>query len=210
MRVVLLLLALLCGSAHAQIFTLPTCIPKTVWTPFGTGTDWVRGQEQVTPADPIVSWRAWWCPSASGVWTSYVHLSVERPEWTLNKIDTELTTVFRSADRITALKNTLSVYSVAPTTLERPSWNMAAASAGLALASIKPGPPPADVWQVPASGSSLYNSANGKLVAKINGQSAPPYTVCSCSSAILVGASTYCPLSGGILTVVALCKKVVP
>ena len=203
-----MLLLLMCGSAHAQIFTLPTCIPKTAWTPFGTGTDWVRGQSQASDTDQIVSWRAWWCPGT--VWTPYVHLSVERQGWTLNLIDSELTTVFRSADRMARLKDTINRYTVAPTEAERPSWNMAAGAAGVALDAIKPGPPGPDVWQVPASGSSLYNSDKGKLVAKINGQSALPYTVCSCSSAILVGASTYCPLSGGSLTVVALCKKVVP
>jgi hypothetical protein len=210
MKQFLLSLALLCGSAHAQVFTLPDCIPKTIWTPFGTGTDWVRGQAQPNDPGPITSYRAWWCPNPDGTWTSYLHLSIERPEWTLNLIDTELSTVFRSLDRRAALRDLVNRYNVAPTDLERPSWNAAAQAGADALLLIKPGPPSPAVWRVPASGSSLYTAAAGKLVSKIAGRTASPNALCDATNPIAVGTSTYMPLVGGPASEVTLCKKVSP
>jgi hypothetical protein len=134
----LVLAVLLCGCAvtGAQAGALPACIPKTIWTPFGTGTDWVRGQAD---ADGVTtSWRGWWCPLPDGSWVAYAHLSVERPEWPLNRIDSELSTVFRSADRVAALRDIVNRYSVAPTAAELPAWKAAATQAGAALAAIKP------------------------------------------------------------------------
>ena len=95
-------LLLLCaaGTVHAQAagFALPTCIHKSVWTPFGTGSDWVHDTSAPVKATGVrVSWWGWWCPTADGNWTAYVHMCVEgRTCLTATQVTIELDTAMRT------------------------------------------------------------------------------------------------------------------
>lgn len=194
------------AAAHAQSFTVPSCIPKTFWTPFGTGTNWVLGRAQPVDPGPVTSYRGWWCPTPQGAWLPYAHLSVERTDWPLNQIDTELSTVFRSSDRVNALGALINRYSIPPTETEKPSWDAAAVKVFADLAVIKPSVTPIGVWITPSAGS-IFTFANGKLTG-LTGRKATKGAACDCVKAkALVGASTYCALAAGPATEVTACVQ---
>lgn len=139
-----LLLACVVGlfstAAQAQTFSPPPCAPKTVFSPWASGTPWVRGF--IRPATPgiSVSYRAWWCPNADGTWSSYVHLSVDSQELTTDQIEAEIDAAMGAGGPLQALQMVITKFQVKPMGDEIPIWNEAVAAAKLALAATKPGP----------------------------------------------------------------------
>ena len=210
MRSILIAVALAASavSAPAQVSEItPSCVPKTFWTPFGTGTDWVRGQVKPDPAAPATSFRAWWCPRGSGVWSAYIHLSVDRAEFKAFDVDAALDTAARSADKLAALQDIIDQFSFLPTAAERPSWDAGKAAAWVALAAIKPPPPaPIGTWVTPSAGT-IFTYANGKLTG-VTGRKSVKGATCDCASAkAVVGSTTYCAVAGAAKTEVTACVK---
>ena len=113
-----LLLACVVGlfplAAQAQTFSPPPCAPKTVLSPWASGTPWVRGF--IRPATPgiSVSYRAWWCPNADGTWSSYAHYSVDRLELTADQIEAEILRVRTLTDACSssASRRTMMGFSI--------------------------------------------------------------------------------------------------
>lgn len=213
MRFAKMLVALVTGlMAHvcaAQVvFTLPTCIPKTFWTPFGTGTDWVRGFSQPVAAGPSVSYRAWWCPQTDGSWKAFIHRSVDSVEWSAAVVDRELDTAARSFDKLEALRDAVGRYQRQPTTAERFAWFSAGALATAHLQTIKPPAPAGTIWRTPASGQfTLYVTDGVALKSLISGRKATANALCRCDTTkVMSGTSTYCALASGPATEVTLCR----
>lgn len=141
MRTRLLLLA--CSLpllAQAQTFSPPPCAPKTVMSPWGSGTPWVRGFIQRTVPGIRVSYRAWWCPNPDGTWSSYAHYSVDRLELTAEQLELELNYAMAASSPLAAIQQSIARWQVKPVGDEIPIWNEAVASALLALQAIKPAP----------------------------------------------------------------------
>lgn len=131
------LLPLIC---QAQTFSPPPCLPKTMLTPYGSGTAWVRGFIQHDSAGPRVSFRAWWCPNPDGSWSSYGHYSVDRLELTAAQIELEFQGAAAASSPLAAVQQAIARWQVNPVGDEIPIWNEAVTSAQLMLAATKPGP----------------------------------------------------------------------
>lgn len=125
--------------AHAQTFTPPPCAPKTLLSPWGSGTPWVRGLVQHAGTGPRVSFRAWWCPNADGTWSRYIHLSVERLELTREQIELEIDRASAATSPLAAIQQAVTRFQVAPVGAEVAAWNDAVDAAVAALAPTKPG-----------------------------------------------------------------------
>ena len=139
-----LLLACIAGLlplvAYAQTFAVPPCAPKTIVSPWATGTAWVRGAIAATATAPRVSFRGWWCPNADGTWTKYTHYSVDRLELTSAQIQAEIDAAMGAAGPLAALQQVIAKYQTPPVGNEIAPWNAAVDAVHLALAAIKPGP----------------------------------------------------------------------
>lgn len=71
-----------------------------------------------------------------------------------------------------------------------------------------PAPAP-EQWRTPLAGTlRLYTASGGRLVAVVQGRTAPAGAACDCSLAkVLSGTSTLCALSGGPATEVTTCQR---
>lgn len=133
------IVALLPLACQAQTFSAPPCAPKTVLSPWASGTPWVRGFIRKDTAGPRVSFRAWWCPNADGTWFAYVHLSVDKFELNREQIEAEVDSVIGAASPLAAVQQTIMKWQVKPVGEEIAVWNEAVDSARLMLAATKPG-----------------------------------------------------------------------
>lgn len=127
--------------ASAQTtFTAPDCIHKSIWTPFGTGTDWKRDTiPAATATGATISWWGWWCPAADGSWKPYVFRCVEgRTCLDAVTLTKELDTAARSSDRLGALRTVIEKYQSQPLPSEANDWYFAGAAALQELQAIKP------------------------------------------------------------------------
>jgi hypothetical protein len=196
MKHLLLSLALLCGPAQAQWnYNAPVTVV------------WQDSYSQVrTGRVGVVLWAYWFGFNGQ---TRYVQARV---------IDLDQTTkTMQSAaldwvqGKNPSLPSSLASRAIWDDPKTKPARD-AATVAYLAevAAGTLPIPPGGPKWGVPASGSSIYSAANGKLVSKIAGRTAPPNALCDATNPIAVGTSTYMPLVGGPASEVALCKKVSP
>ena len=146
MRNALRALALVCIAGllpmicQAQTFSAPPCAPKTVMSPWASGTAWVRGFIRPAAPGPRVSFRAWWCPNPDGTWSSYVHLSVDYLELTREQIEAEIDAAMGAGSPLAALQQVMAKFQIKPIGDEIPIWNEAVASARLMLAATKPAP----------------------------------------------------------------------
>lgn len=165
---VAVVLAAFSFGASAQVFSVPDCFPKTLWTPTGTGTDWVSGSEpKVTPTGVRISWRGMWCPDGSGGWKAYVHRCVEgRTCLNVRSLEAEFHTATRTPDPLLALQNAIKKYETAPLPNELEDWRFAGAKALVELDKIKPKPSVFKVKTNPACTSVVctrpaYTLSNG-------------------------------------------------
>ena len=216
-------LLLLCaaGTVHAQAtsFTLPTCIHKSVWTPFGTGSDWVHDTSAPVKATGVrVSWWGWWCPVSDGTWTPYVHMCVEgRTCLTATQVTIELDTAMRSSDRLSALRAAIQSYQTAPLANEIEDFRFALASATVAMQAVKPPgstPPPTPT---PTPGTYIVTGSQAFPLKPDGTRSTTPIATaptkgetCDCSGAnrILQFGATFCkvPSLSTAQTIVAGCS----
>lgn len=214
---------LLCSlAANAQStypappFSLPDCIPKTFWTPFGTGTDWVHGtSEPVTPTGVSIGWWAWWCPNSDGTWKPFILQCVEgRTCISAIAMTKDLDTAMRSADRLATLRSLITQRQTAVLTNELNDWAYASDMARLALQPIKPTtptPPP------PATGVYVVTGAQAFPVKPDGTRSTTPIATaptkgetCDCTGAnrIVQFGATFCkvPSLSATQTIVAGCS----
>lgn len=145
-KIAALVLALLAGlwaQAHARP-ALPSeeCVHKSFWTPYGSGTAWVRGTSEA--AGVRVSWWAWWCPAADGQWVHVIQQCVQgRACLDAEGITRELDTAARSADPLEALRAARARLATPPLPSEQPAWDQATWDAAGELAKIRPQSAPA-------------------------------------------------------------------
>lgn len=139
-----LLLACIAGLlpllVQAQTFIAPPCAPKTLLTPWGSGTVWLRGSAQPTTPGPRVSYRAWWCPKPDGTWQPYVHLSVDSRELTREQLEAEFDRAMSAPNPLAAIQDAVTRWQVPPAAGEVAAWIAADDLAIAALAAVKPGP----------------------------------------------------------------------
>lgn len=138
----LLIIALLCGTAHAQTAPPPfqECIHKSIWTPFGTGTDWVSGLSEA--GGVTVGWWGWWCPQSDGVWRDTIYRCVRgRGCMDLGSVTAALDTASRSVDPLQALRDVRDAVTAPPLDSELEAWEFAKREAISALLKIRPKPP---------------------------------------------------------------------
>jgi len=130
-----LFLLLWCSSLRAQ--APEACIFKSFWTPFGTGTEWVRG---ATTVDGVtVAWWGWWCPLRSGLWEHEMQRCVVgRGCLDAQTLTSELDTAARSANPLSALRDARARYTLPPLASERAAWDQAYADALAQMQAIKP------------------------------------------------------------------------
>lgn len=138
--VLLLILSAASVEAIAQNFSLPSCFPKTIWTPAGTGSDWVTGREpKVSPTGATIVWRGMWCPDGKGGWNAYVHRCVEgRTCLDAVALESELHTAVRTPNPLEALKTAIAKYQSPPLANEKEDWYFAGVKALEELKKIKP------------------------------------------------------------------------
>lgn len=208
--VLLVLGALSAQPAHAQasapVSIDAPCIFRSLWTPTGSGSDWVHGTEQpVTRGGVSVSWWAWWCPNTDGTWRPYIIRCVEgRTCLSARAVGAELDTAARSADRLDALRAAVRKYQSAPLASELNDWDFARVAALQALEKIKPAPPGPVRW-VAVAPLSVYTTQNGALARVVLGKKAPAGAACS-GAPIVVGTVVYMAFTGGAPGEVTTCK----
>lgn len=217
----LALCLLLCASAAqaqatfpADQFSLPSCIHKSTWTPFGTGTDWKYGTEApVLPTGVRVSWWAWWCPKPDGTWTPYVFRCVEgRTCLSAWQVTQELDTAMRSADRLVSLRAIITKYQTPVLTNELNDWAYAGDVARLAILPLKPAaplPPAPGIYVVTGSQAFPLKPDGTRSTTPI--ATAPTKgETCDCTGAnrILQFGATFCkaPSLSTVQTIVAGCS----
>lgn len=138
------------------------CIWRSVWTPAGTGTEWVRG---VTTVDGVrVGWWTWWCPRPDGTWRFMLQRCVVgRACLDVDTLTSILDTAARSADPLQALRDARALHTAPVLPAEQEAWARAGLDAAGAAIRIKP---PDQTWIVgPATASDgtrpAYPFANG-------------------------------------------------
>lgn len=195
-----LLLSLVSFVAQAQ-----SCVPKTFWTPFGTGSDWKYGDTTVEGV--TVAWNAWWCPSASGEWTYFIHRCVVgRACMDARTLRQKLDTAARSPDFLAAVQAEIRANSMAPLDSEREAISRALFDAWDAIQPIKP-PSTAVTW-VTGGSLAVYSTSGSTLGRVLLGKKAPANTGCVCpANPITVSGATYCPWVGGPPNEVTYCKR---
>lgn len=203
------------GTIPPLPFTLPDCIHKSIWTPFGTGTDWKYGTTTPVSANGVsVSWWSWWCPKTDGTWSLYVFKCVEgRTCLSSSVVTKELDTATRSADRIAALRALVTKYQTPVLQNEFNDWAYADDVARLAMAPLKPAstttPPATSVYVV--TGAQAFpvkpdgtRSTTPIAAAPIKGET------CDCTGAnrIVQFGATFCkvPRLSTTQTIVAGCS----
>ena len=136
MRALLLLFALLL-QAPAQAQPYEACLFKSLWTPFGTGTEWVRGSS--TAEGVTVAWWGWWCPQSGGQWGyTLQRCVVGRACLDPAAISAELDTAARSVNPLQALLAARERLTVPVLPAEKAAWDLAEWDAVGALAPIRP------------------------------------------------------------------------
>lgn len=193
MRYLLIIFALLCGSAHAQV---RDCIWKSPWTPGATGTEWAH---DVTVFGGVkVAWWVYWCPQPDGSWSPVTQRCVVGrgcldPD-ALTKI---LDTAARSLDPVAALRQARDQFTVPVLPSELGAWDMAESDMLAAAIKLKPA---SAVWRVapnPASTTTpptrpMFSAADpSKQVA----ERATVGATCNCSAPVVKGTQTLCPLA---------------
>lgn len=203
------------GSATAQTsgttgFTLPTCIHRSTWTPYGTGTDWVRGSEApVTETGVRVSWWAWWCPQTDGTWSPYIFRCVEgRTCLSAWQITSELDSAARSPDRLAALGAVITKYQTMPLDTEVEDLIFAGAAARVALDAIKPTEPLGVVYVVTGRQAFALKADGTRSTTPY--PTAPTFgATCDCATKFMQYGALFCKvpdLSTAQTTVVAGCS----
>lgn len=199
---------LLCPSAMAQTNDgLPDCVPKTFWTPFGTGSDWVRGAEEINGVK--VSWRAWWCPAPDGQWKFYIHRCVENAGClSASVIEQEMDAAARTPDKLQALRAVVAKYQTPPNSTQAEAWLQAGFAAVDALRAIKPSSQPTSIWFVTGSQAFPLNP-DGSRSTKAVATAPPKGETCDCAAAkVLQFGATFCkvPSLSTTQTIVAGCS----
>lgn len=209
-----LMLALLAPAAAAQQWAyedLPDCVPKTFWTPFGTGTDWVRGAH--TEGGVTVSWRAWWCQGSDGQWRFFVHRCVEGHTClSAYVIEQEMDAAARTPNKLTALQAVIRKYQSPPAPEHQEAWLRAGFAAIDALAPIKPAGPVVAVWLVTGSQAFPLNP-DGTRSTKAIATAPTKGETCDCAAArVLQFGATFCkvPSLSTTQTIVAGCTQKKP
>jgi hypothetical protein len=168
----------LCGPAQAQML----CAPKTSVTPNEVGTI------QVSGSDATGRWAYHWCPDAKpGFWRLQTFAVLRKYENTISDPLAVVIGILEAPDRLAAINQAVLGATVipAPGSKDEYEWRhllWAACTsaqtppeslvphvvATVAMCGAEPVPAVAPVvWKTPASGSSIYSAANGKLVSKI-------------------------------------------
>ena len=223
------LFLLFASSAAVAQFS---CIPKTVMTPTGTGS------RIVAKTSPVGDWRYIWCPDpAAGIyadgkpvaWRVERHAVLAKYRGTTPSTAQALWAILNAPDPLVAINDALTGAHVIPTDPhEKYEFRVLLRDACLDaysppyIVDITPGPgpfcgaapippgPPTVTWITQPGGNSLYTVINGALAAKIAGRTAAPGVACDCTTPIVRGTLTYCPLAGGVPSEVTSCKKVTP
>ena len=207
---VALLLAVLGQSALAQDWAYrdtPDCVPKTFWTPFGTGTDWVRGA--TTASGVTVSWRGWWCPRPEGQWRFFLHRCVEGVTClSAQVIEQEMDAAARTPDKLQALKVVIAKYQSAPEAPHQEAWLQAGFAAVDALRTVQPAGPVVAIWLVTGAQAFPLN-ADGTRSTKPIATAPTKGETCDCAAArVLQFGATFCkvPSLSTTQTIVAGCS----
>lgn len=113
------------------------CIWKSVWTPAGTGTEWVHG---VTDVDGVkVGWWTWWCPRPDGTWRHMLQRCVVgRACLDVGTLTGILDTAARSAEPLQALRDARAQFATPVLPHEQEAWERAGLDAAGAAARILP------------------------------------------------------------------------
>ena len=207
------------------------CTPLTQATLHGTGTRAVLGSL------PAGRWSYWWCPVGTpyadgkpSAWRLQTFAVLHKYESLGPGAWLDLAwQVMNQPDPLATINASVQAGQIIPTDpqevydfamLKRAACLDAATPpyiadvlplpANFCGAAPTPPGPTVTVWQVPASGSTLYTTANGARTGLVAGRRAPPNATCDCTTQIPVGTSTYCPLVSAPASEVALCKKVTP
>lgn len=215
-----LLLCSLAATAQSTVpiapFTLPTCIPKTFWTPFGTGTDWKYGTTTpVTPNGVSVAWWAWWCPKTDGTWGPYIFQCVEgRTCLSASTMTKDLDTAMRSADRLASLRALITQRQTPVLSSELNDWAYTSDIARIEIEAVKP---PSPTPPPPATGTYVVTGSQAFPVKPDGTRSTTPIAVaptkgetCDCTGAnrIVQFGATFCkvPSLSTVQTIVAGCS----
>lgn len=198
-----------CTPARAQTIVVPACVPKTFWTPLGTGTDWVRGSYQRAAGAPVASFRAWWCPKADGSWEPFYHRNIESASVSSSAVEKALDTAMRSLDPVAALQTLVAANTYPPTPEQTDAWLGAGALALQLLDTIKPA---VVTYAVKANGTSttrpVYTLVNGVRGTSSVGRATVGERCNVTRPTLASGADLWAEFGPGFVSgVVALCAK---
>lgn len=135
-------LTTVCGVAKAQVQTpaqsaAKDCIWKSLWTPFGTGTEWVRTLTEFGGVK-VAGW-VYWCPQDNGTWSPVIHRCVVgRGCMDPAALSSMLDTAARSADPLAALVEARKAFTMPVLPSEQAAWDLAEGELVQAAAKIRP------------------------------------------------------------------------
>lgn len=200
---VVALLALLPALVQAQ--TPPafqTCAFKSIWTPWGTGTDWKQG---ITQTGTIrVAWWTWGCPQPDGTWKAERLMCIlDSACLDVSVVSKSLDTAARSADKIQALKSIVAFHTTPVLPAEVPAWNAAKVEADAAIAPLLLAASSAS-WVT--TGGYINTLTAGKLQLQFPPKKAVVGLACNCTTKFAQNGVTYCPWAGSQATEVTSCK----
>lgn len=129
----LLLLPALCGAAGAQTTAASLdCVPKTVLTPMGSGSQLRQG------VSAGGTWWGTWCPGAPA---PYVHIVLNGYEWTSVRITSTVAALLSEPDPLAGIRLAMAVNAIAPQPADLTTWAAIKADAVAAMAADKPASP---------------------------------------------------------------------
>lgn len=186
-------------AASAPPVAKKECIHKSYWTPFGSGTEWVRGTRDGGAVK--VSWWGYWCPEVDGTWGAVMMQCVEgRTCVSAAVLSAELDTAARSSDPVASFQAARARLASPVLEAEKATWSAARADLIAALERIKPA---VALWVVAPNPSSTTTPPTRPmfLLADPSKQVTQRATVgarCDCSKPVLKNTLTLCPLAGTV------------
>lgn len=172
------------------------CIWKSLWTPMGTGTEWVRGVSEVDKVK--VAWWGYWCPQDDGTWgVTTQRCVVGRGCLDAGTLTGILDTAARSADPIAALQVARAQATMSVLPSEQVAWDAAEIDLLAALHKIRP---PESIWKVAPNPSSTTTPPTRPMFsaadpAKQVSERATVGATCNCAKPVPKGTQTLCPLA---------------
>lgn len=197
--ILFLCLTVFASALQAQTTAPPAakdCVWKSIWTPFGTGTEWAHNVTEF--GGTKVAWWVYWCPQPDGSWSPVTQRCVVgRGCMDPRALSQVLDTAARSADPVAALRQARDQFTLPPLPGELGAWDMAESDMLAAAIKLKPA---TTVWKVAPNPASttvpptrpMFSAADpSKQVA----ERATVGATCNCRAPVAKGTQTLCPLA---------------